>query len=165
MNRSSGKATRSCDHAPCMSKGGHLKLHILLKLNLCPTQRWQWILRKENVAMPYWIYSNQLPGSLATHACANEKQEKMEQQWSSFPAYSLISKGNVESAEKCLSCWVLMASWGQGMRRHPVNDIDVRGQVKWKEKTLLFSNGENLLYPSSTQMFQSVCIAGLPLIG
>lgn len=54
-----------------------------------------------------------------------------------------------------------MVSFGKGVSRHGVNDIDIRSQVKGKEKTRLFSNRENIIYLPSTQMFDLLTLHGL----
>lgn len=45
---------------------------------------------------------------------------------------------------------------GKEVRKHSINDIDIRSQVTGKHQTHLLNNGRNLTYPPSTQVFQSV---------
>lgn len=42
-------------------------------------------------------------------------------------------------------------SSGEGARRYSVNGIDIGNQVKGKQQTHLFSNGETLIYSPSTR--------------
>lgn len=47
-------------------------------------------------------------------------------------------------------CWVLRTPLGEGMRRlrrHSINDIDMRTQVKGKQQTYLLSKAESRIYP------------------
>lgn len=56
---------------------------------------------------------------------------------------------------------------GEGVRRHTIKDIETGSQIKGKQQTQLFNNGENIIYPlSSTQaVFQFFNIVFLLLIG
>lgn len=60
-------------------------------------------------------------------------------------------------------CWPS----GEGVRRHTIKNIETGSQIKGKQQTQLFNNGENIIYPpSSTQaVFQFFNIVLLLLIG
>lgn len=57
-------------------------------------------------------------------------------------------------------CWTLKIPLGKLGRRHGINITDISSQIKGKQQTLLFSNGESLIYslPRTQDAFQTIDI-------
>lgn len=78
-----------------------------------------------------------------------ETQKLQPQQEMKKDFDQMSSKPMLEVLAPCASCcWVLTAPSGEQVRRCNISGPDTRNQVKGKQQTRLFSNGENLIYPS-----------------
>lgn len=69
------------------------------------------------------------------------------------------------SHQICELLLCLMASSGEEARRCGISDSNSVNQVKGKQQTCLFTNGENIIFLPSTQAFQYTDIHWSPLIG